>query len=99
LPLPHTDPLATLPSLRLPDHNREDWSRDASLLAFPDYRDLNAWNAFGDASVDLARRHLPTRVAEALHEFFAPAGAAVLIVENLPIDRELPPIPADGMRP
>ncbi|MCU1336267.1 MAG: putative oxygenase [Bryobacterales bacterium] len=99
LPLHQIRPLAEPPSLRLPDRNREDWSRDACALVFPDYRDVEAWTAFRDASVSLAQRRLPADLSEALHDFFAPAGPSALIVENLPVDPELPPIPADGMRP
>ncbi len=99
LPLAQTHPLEELPSLRLPDRDRESWTRDACALTFPDYRDLNAWNAFRDASVHLALRHLPEHFAEELDEFFSPVGIPALLFENLPVDPELPPTPADGMRP
>ena len=66
------------PLLRLPDRNRESWTRDAAALTFPDYHDLNAWNAFRDASVHLALRHLPEHFAEALDEFFTPGPASPL---------------------
>jgi L-asparagine oxygenase len=85
--------------LGLPDRNREAWLLDAGALAFPDYRDVQAWTAFRDASVGLAQKHLPASLTDALHQFFAPAGASALILENLPVDPELPPIPSDGMRP
>ncbi|HEY2842487.1 MAG TPA: TauD/TfdA family dioxygenase [Bryobacteraceae bacterium] len=87
------------PSLRLPDLNRDSWARDASALAFPDYHDLQAWTAFNRASVNLALRHLPEHFAEALAEFFTPTGIPALMLENLPVDPELPPIPVDGLRP
>jgi L-asparagine oxygenase len=92
LPLAHT-------VSRLPERNREPWSRDAAALAFPDYRDLEAWTAFRDASVRLAQKHLPPALAEALNGFFAPTGPSAFIIENLPVDPVLPPIPSDGMRP
>jgi L-asparagine oxygenase len=85
--------------LGLPDRNREAWLLDAGALAFPDYRDVQAWTAFRDASVGLAQKHLPASLTDALHQFVAPAGASALILENLPVDPELPPIPSDGMRP
>jgi L-asparagine oxygenase len=85
--------------LRLPDLHRESWTRDAAALTFPDYRDLNAWTAFSGASVGLALRHLPEHFAEALDEFFSPTGIPALMFENLPVDPQLPPIPADGLRP
>jgi L-asparagine oxygenase len=85
--------------LRLPDPNRDAWTRDASALTFPNYRELAAWNNFRDASVSLALRHLPASLAEFLREFFAPAGASAITIENLPVDPQLPPIPTDGMRP
>ncbi len=87
------------PSLRLPDRNREAWTRAAAALTFPDYHDLNAWNSFREASVNLALRHLPEHFAEALEEFFTPTGIPALMFENLPVDPELPPVPTDGKRP
>jgi L-asparagine oxygenase len=87
------------PVLRLPERNRESWTRDSSALKFPDYHDLKAWNAFRDASVHLALRHLPEHFAEALDEFFSPVGIPSLMFENLPVDPDLAPIPSDGMRP
>lgn len=99
LPLAQTRPLAVPASLSLPERNRDAWSHDAGVLEFPDYRDLEAWTRFRDASVALAQRHLPPQLAESLHGFFAPAGPAALVVENLPVDPQLPPIPSDGMRP
>src|SRR5665213_239999 len=99
LPRPQNSPFTEPPSLRLPDRDRESWTRDAAALTYPDYRDLNAWNAFRDASVNLALHHLPEHFAEALDEFFSPVGIPALLFENLPVDPELPPTPADGMRP
>ena len=99
LPYPQVSPLAELSSLRLPERDRESWTRDASGLVFPDYHDLNAWTAFRDASVRLALRHLPEHFAESLDEFFSPTGIPALMFENLPVDPELPPSPADGLRP
>jgi L-asparagine oxygenase len=99
LPLAHTGEIAGPASLRLPERNREAWTRDAAALEFPDYHDLNAWNAFRDVSLNLALRHLPEHFTEALEEFFAPTGIPALMFENLPVDPELPPIPTDGLRP
>ena len=99
LPAPQASPSVEFPSLRLPDHNREAWTRDAAGMAFPDCHDLKAWNAFRDASVYLALRHLPEHFAEALDEFFSPVGIPALLFENLPVDPGLPPIPSDGLRP
>ena len=99
LPLTHTGEIAGLASLRLPERNREAWTRAAAALEFPDYHDLRAWNAFRDASLNLALRHLPEHFTEALEEFFAPTGIPALMFENLPVDPDLPPIPTDGLRP
>ena len=99
LPSVPVSPAFAPPSLRLPDSNRDSWTRDANALTFPDYHDLNAWNAFRGASVNLALRHLPEHFAESLDEFFAPTGIPALMFENLPVDPELPPIPSDGLRP
>jgi L-asparagine oxygenase len=99
LPPPQDRLFTEPPLLRLPDRDRESWTRDAAALTFPDYHDLRAWNAFRDASVNLALHHLPEHFAEALDEFFAPTGIPALLFENLPVDPELPPTPADGVRP
>jgi len=99
LPRAQSLPFAEPPLLRLPDRNREAWTRAAAALTFPDYHDLNAWNEFRDASVHLALQHLPEHFAEALDEFFEPTGIPALMFENLPVDPELPPIPSDGLRP
>jgi len=99
LPSVPVSPAFAPPSLRLPDLNRDSWSRASNALEYPDYHDLEAWTAFCEASVHLALRHLPEHFAEALDEFFAPAGIPALMLENLPVDPELPPTPADGMRP
>jgi L-asparagine oxygenase len=99
LPLSQSYPSAAPPVLRLPERNRESWTRDAAALTFPDYHDLNAWTVFRDTSVNLALRHLPEHFAEALDEFFAPTGIPALMFENLPVDPNLSPIPSDGLRP
>src|SRR6185369_8209235 len=87
------------PSLRLPDRNRDSWTRAALALTFPNYHDLNAWNAFREASVHLALRNLPEHFAEALEEFFTQTGITALMFESLPVDPQLPPAPIDGKRP
>jgi L-asparagine oxygenase len=92
-------PLPPPSALRLADSNRAGWTREACRLSFPDYRDLDAWDAFRRRSTELARAHLPAAIAEALRGFFLPAGDNFLIVENLPVDPKLPPIPLDGVRP
>jgi len=99
LPLAHAGEIAGLASLRLPERNRDAWTRAAIALEFPDYHDLSSWTAFCDASVHLALWHLPEHFTEALDEFFAPTGIPALMFENLPVDPELPPIPSDGLRP
>ena len=99
LPVEHPGHFTVPASLRLPDDNREAWTRDACALEFPDYHDLNEWNAFRDASVHLALRHLPEHFSEALDEFFTPTGIPALMFENLPVDPGLPANPSDGMRP
>jgi len=99
LPSVTVSPVFAPPSLRLPDLNRDAWTRAANALTFPDYHDLNAWDAFRGASVNLALRHLPEHFTEALDEFFSPVGIPALMFENLPVDPQLPPIPSNGMRP
>jgi L-asparagine oxygenase len=99
VPILPLSPAFAPPSLRLPDLNRDSWTRDVNALSFPDYHDLEAWTAFRGASVNLALRHLPEYFAEALDEFFTPTGIPALMFENLPVDPELPPIPSDGLRP
>jgi len=85
--------------LRVADHIRDQWTHASLGLAYPDYRDLHAWDVFRQASVDLARDFLGTSIADELRDFFSPVGPEYLVVENLPVDPNLPPIPADGARP
>jgi len=91
--------VAALQPLRLPDWNRQEWTRRASQLHYPDYHDLAAWMEFREAAVTLAEQYLPLTIRQALAEFFAPAGDAAVVLENLPLDSELPEIPLDGARP
>jgi L-asparagine oxygenase len=92
-------PAAAPPVLRVADPIREEWTRAALALRYPDYRNLRAWNTFRRASVKLASEYLATVITDELDRFFTPIGAEFLIIENLPVDPDLPPIPADGMRP
>jgi alpha-ketoglutarate-dependent taurine dioxygenase len=84
---------------RLPDANRAEWTRDALAVAYPNYRDLSEWSAFRQASVELAERYLPAEMQSALREFFAPHGDPAIVLENLPVDPQLPEIPESGLRP
>lgn len=83
----------------LADSAKRAWLQDALALAFPDPHDLAAWRAFVDSAVALARRHLPADAAEALSAFFTPEGPDALLLENLPVDPDLPRPPKDGKRP
>jgi hypothetical protein len=78
---------------------RQSWQRAASKLRYPNTRDLPAWRAFVDASVELTERFLPRETAMAVQEFFLPDGPDALLIENLPVDPELPQAPSDGRRP
>src|SRR5579862_9416667 len=98
-PIATPRPIAAAPVLRLPSSTRNAWIRDASTLDYPDYRDLDAWIAFSQRSVQLARQHLLANLTEALRRFFSPAGENYIVVKNLPVDPNLPPIPIDGVRP
>ncbi len=89
----------SLQRLRLPDAAKPAWLREASALVYSGTGDPSAWRAFVDASVFLAKRHLPADVAEALAGFFAAEGPDALLIENLPVDPQLPPPPSDGKRP
>ena len=83
------------PTLRVADSIRTQWARDAARLRYPDYRDISAWLAFRDASIRLARDYLATSIADELCAFFSPLGGEYLLIENLPVDPRLPPIPVD----
>jgi L-asparagine oxygenase len=89
----------SLQRLRLPDAAKRAWLHEASVLVYPDPTDPAAWRAFVDASVGLAKRHLPATAAEALAGFFAKEGPDALLIENLPVDPVLPAPPYDGKRP
>lgn len=99
LPLSVPATPAGLTALRLSDDARAAWTREATQLTFPDYRDLAEWTAFRQASVSLAARFLPDSFQQALRAFFGPAGEPALVLENLPVDPHLPPIPSNGLRP
>ena len=85
--------------LRVAGTIRDQWTREAAALTYPDYRDLHAWDAFREVSVQLAREYLATSIADELRDFFSPVGPEYLLIENLPVDPNLPPIPTDGVRP
>lgn len=99
LPLRGSAPSAGLTTLRLADASRAEWTREAVALRYPDYRDLGQWMAFRERSIALAKRYLPEEVQAVLQTFFAPAGEPALVLENLPVDPHLPPIPENGVRP
>lgn len=90
---------AALKYYRLSDESSAAWTRDAGGLAYPDYRDLNAWNSFRETCVALAAKYLPAGMQDALREFFRPDGQPAIVLENLPVDPNLPPIPVTGIRP
>jgi L-asparagine oxygenase len=92
-------PLSTLPHLTFPQNAKFSWLQKALELPYPDSRDRKAWAAFTAASARLAQSHLPSRIQEELHEFFSPEGADALLINNLPVDPDLPPTPDDGRRP
>jgi L-asparagine oxygenase len=89
----------TVQRLRLPERARREWLAEAAGLTYPDPRDAAAWRGFVDASAGIARRHLTDAMAEALLGFSSVDGADALVLENLPVDAELPPAPSDGKRP
>lgn len=99
--LPLSDPASSAAPqyFHLSDENSLGWTREASKLAYPDYRDLNAWSAFREASVALAAKYLPAEMKAALRAFFKPDGQPAIVLENLPVDPHLPPIPSNGARP
>jgi len=99
LPLPGSAPSAAIETLRLSDVSSAEWTRAAAQLTYPDYKDLNAWTAFREASTKLAARYLPGDMKDALRAFFAPAGTPAIVLENLPVDPNLPAIPTNGLRP
>jgi L-asparagine oxygenase len=89
----------TVQRLSLPEGARREWLAEASRLTYPDPRDAGAWRAFVDAAVGIAKGHLTEAMSEALLGFCGAEGADALVLENLPVDAQLPPPPADGKRP
>jgi hypothetical protein len=68
-------------------------------LRFPDPADVSGWRAFADRSAAIATVHLTAQTADALRGFFRSEGPDALLIENLPVDPELPLPPANGRRP
>ncbi|MEP6961959.1 MAG: hypothetical protein ABI995_07770 [Acidobacteriota bacterium] len=99
LPISHSSCSNGLLTLQLPERNRVEWTREAAALQYPDYRDLEAWTQFKETSIALAAEYLPAEFQAALEAFFKPAGEPAIVIENLPVETELPPIPSDGSRP
>lgn len=99
LPLAGSASSAEIETLRLSDASRAAWTAAAAQLVYPDYHDLAAWTTFREASTALAERFVPKEMREALQAFFAPVGPPAIVLENLPVDPSLPPIPESGMRP
>ncbi|HEY6347164.1 MAG TPA: TauD/TfdA family dioxygenase [Bryobacteraceae bacterium] len=108
--MPQQTPPLTLPHLILPQDAKFAWLQKALELPYPDPRDRMAWGAFTAASARLAQSHLPSRIQEELHEFFSPDAHSecvvrgrekrgALLIENLPVDADLPLTPDDGRRP
>lgn len=89
----------SLHRLKLPENLRRMWTEDVARLSYPDPSDAAAWRAFADTSVALAKRHLAPAIASAVCRFFSGDGPDVLLIENLPLDADLPPPPVDGKRP
>jgi L-asparagine oxygenase len=98
-PLPVSLHPQTSARLRLPDRDRDAWLDAALALEYPDSRDLDAWAEFRATVARLAAGRLPAGIQAMLHQFFSSAGAEYLVLENLPVDTQLPPAPLDGMRP
>jgi len=73
--------------------------RSALDLSFPDQADVSAWRGFADKSAAVAKVHLTAQSADALSGFFRAEGPDALLIENLPVDPELPPPPSNGRRP
>lgn len=97
--LPTLTQSRSLYRLALPEAAKRVWLRDASDLRFPDPCEAPSWRGFADASAALAELHLPADIRAALAEFFSPVGPDALVIENLPVDRQLPAPPSDGKRP
>jgi hypothetical protein len=90
---------AILQQISIDEKARRRWQKAALALRYPDPSNVPDWRAFVDASTAMARTCLPKHAAEALDEFFHPDGPDALLIENLPVDPELPPAPSDGRRP
>jgi L-asparagine oxygenase len=102
-PSPISLPVGAESRLHLPAGRRDAWTRAALAMEYPDWSDLAAWSRFCDSAARLAEEHLSPALDAALGRFLSPQISApageFLVLENLPVDPSLPPVPLDGLRP
>jgi L-asparagine oxygenase len=95
----HIVPAASLAAkllrLRLSPSLKHDWANAANHLNFPE---RGPWDHFINEAAAIAEAFLPGDIEQALKELRAYQWSALLI-EGLPIDQMLPPVPTDGYRP
>ncbi len=82
-------------SIMLSDQEKEAIQDIIAYLPPIDLRQLDHSNIF--TKVELAKSHIPERVATRLIEFKRSSNEyGTLLIRNLPVDAELPPTPEDG---
>jgi len=83
--------------MRLPEAARRAWLSELAGCDFPREGDAAEWGAFEALSMELAAKHLPAEMQDALGRLAENRG--VLVIGNLPVDT--PPVapPVDNFRP
>jgi L-asparagine oxygenase len=83
----------------LPESNRIGWQEKANQIRFPNPQDERDVHNFTQLAAGLATTWLPTEVREAIINLGTDDHSVALVIRNLPVEDNLPPIPMDGYRP
>jgi L-asparagine oxygenase len=82
----------------LPSVNRDAWLREIKDRRFPG-EDLQSWISFMALADEIASRYLTKDIRSILEDFSRAGSVDAFVLDNLPVDQNLGPTPADGERP
>jgi len=81
----------------LPEKNRLAWQQASEQVEIPDGE--NPYQILLAKTTNFAEEYLPDIFKQQFEQMKQPDGAPFLVLQNIPIDRNLPPAPTDGKRP